>query len=175
MNIYGERVLLRAIEKTDNALLLRLINDPATERMLGGSSFPVSCHAQESWTEQQKNAPNTLRCIIALRDQPEIGLGTVILSDVDQKNGTAQIHLKLDETARGKGYGTDAVNALTAYAFDEMRLQCLYADIVSYNTASEKLFVKCGYRLDGVLRSRIFKNGAYVDLKSYSRLKSDQR
>ncbi len=175
MNIYGERVLLRAIEKADNALLLRLINDPDTERMLGGSSFPVSCHAQESWTEQQKNAPNTLRCIIALKEQPETGLGTVILSDIDQKNGTAQIHLKLDEPARGKGYGTDAVCALTAYAFDEMRLQCLYADIVSYNTASESLFRKCGYRLDGVLRSRVFKNGAYVDLKAYSRLKSDQR
>ena len=175
MNIYGERVLLRAIEREDNALLLRLINDPSTEHMLGGSSYPVSCRAQENWTEQQKNAPGTLRCIIALRDQPETGLGTVILSDIDQKNGTAQIHLKLDEPARGKGYGTDAVNTLTAYAFDELRLQCIYADIVSYNTISEALFQKCGYRLDGVLRSRVFKNGAYVDMKSYSRLKSDPK
>lgn len=174
MNIYGERVLLRAIEKEDNALLLRLINDPDTERMLGGSSFPVSSRAQEIWTEQQKSAVNTLRCIITLREQPEIGLGTVILSNIDQKNGTAQIHLKLDEAARGKGYGTDAVNALTAYAFDELRLQCLFADIVAYNLASEALFKKCGYRLDGVLRSRVFKNGDYVDLKSYSRLKSDR-
>lgn len=175
MNIYGERVLLRAIEREDNALLLRLINDPSTEQLLGGSSYPVSCRAQEIWTEQQKNAPGTLRCIIALRDQPETGLGTVILSDIDQKNGTAQIHLKLDEPARGKGYGTDAVNTLTAYAFDELRLQCIYADIVSYNTISEALFQKCGYRLDGVLRSRVFKNGAYVDMKSYSRLKSDPK
>lgn len=174
MNIYGERVLLRAIEREDNALLLRLINDPDTERMLGGSSYPVSCQAQENWTEQQKNAANTLRCIIALREQPETGLGTVILSDIDQKNGTAQIHLKLDEPARGKGYGTDAVNALTAYAFDELRLQCLYADIVAYNLASEAMFKKCGYRLEGILRSRVFKNGSYVDLKSYSRLKTDQ-
>lgn len=174
MNIYGERVLLRAIEKEDNALLLRLINDPDTERMLGGSSFPVSSRAQEIWTEQQNSAVNTLRCIITLREQPEIGLGTVILSNIDQKNGTAQIHLKLDEAARGKGYGTDAVNALTAYAFDELRLQCLFADIVAYNLASEALFKKCGYRLDGVLRSRVFKNGDYVDLKSYSRLKSDR-
>lgn len=173
MNILGERVLLRAIEKEDNALLLRLINDPATERMLGGSSFPVSSEAQASWTERQKNVPNTLRCIVALHDQPEIGLGTVILSDIDQKNGTAQIHLKLDEPARGKGYGTDAVHTLTAYAFNELRLQCLYANIISYNTASERLFKKCGYRLDGVLRSRVFKNGVYADLKSYSRLKSD--
>lgn len=175
MNIYGERVLLRAIEREDNALLLRLINDPDTELMLGGSSFPVSSHAQEIWTEQQKSAANTLRCIVARKEQPEIGLGTVILSNIDQKNGTAQIHLKLDEPARGKGYGTDAVNTLTAYAFDQLRLQCLYADIVSYNTASERLFQKCGYRLDGVLRARVFKNGGYVDLKSYSRLKTDRK
>jgi len=175
MNIFGERVLLRAIEREDNALLLRLINDPDTECWLGGSSFPVSRLAQENWTEQQKNAANTLRCMIALKEQPETALGTVILSDIDQKNGTAQIHLKLDEPARGKGYGTDAVNALTAYAFDYLRLHCLYADILSYNAASESVFKKCGYRLDGVLRSRVFKNGDYVDLKSYSRLSSDPR
>ena len=36
MNIYGERVLLRATEREDNALPLRLINDPDTEQMLDG-------------------------------------------------------------------------------------------------------------------------------------------
>ena len=173
MNIYGDRVLLRAIEREDNALLLRLINDPDTEHMLGGSSFPVSSHAQERWTEQQTNVSNTLRCIISLRDQPKDGLGTVILSGIDPKNGTAQIHLKLDASARGKGYGTEAVNILTAYAFNEMRLQCLFAEVLSYNEASEHMFTKCGYQFEGLLRSRVYKNGRYVDLKSFSCLKSD--
>ena len=36
MNIKGDSVTLRAIEQTDATLLRELINDPETEKMLGG-------------------------------------------------------------------------------------------------------------------------------------------
>ena len=39
MNIVGERIILRAIEEQDNEILLELINDPKTERMIGGYSI----------------------------------------------------------------------------------------------------------------------------------------
>ena len=42
MNILGDRVALRAISMEDATLLMELMNDPDTEKMLGGSSFPVS-------------------------------------------------------------------------------------------------------------------------------------
>ena len=38
MIIQGDKVVLRAVEESDNAMLLSLINDPDTEMMLGGSS-----------------------------------------------------------------------------------------------------------------------------------------
>lgn len=34
MNIQGEKIVLRAVEEADNAMLLSLINDPDTEMML---------------------------------------------------------------------------------------------------------------------------------------------
>ena len=37
MNIYGDKIFLRAIEKEDCELLLELINDPEIEIMLGGA------------------------------------------------------------------------------------------------------------------------------------------
>ena len=48
MNIYGERIVLRAITEEDAQLLLQMMNDPDTERMLGGASFPVSLSAQKA-------------------------------------------------------------------------------------------------------------------------------
>lgn len=165
--------MLRAIEPEDSAMLLRLINDPDTEQMLGGSSFPVSAASQAKWMEQQRTRDDVLRCVIVLPDKQDEGLGTVILSDIDQKNGTAQIHLKLDASARNKGYGTDAVCALTNYAFRQLRLQCIYADILSYNEVSQRLFTKCGFQREGVLRSRVYKGGKYCDIISYSCLEQD--
>lgn len=173
MNIQGKNVILRAISMKDAPLLMKLINDAETEKMLGGSSFPVSLEGQEKWIAAQMGRTDILRCIIALEEDEE-GIGTVILSDIDTKNGVAQVHIKMDkQRGRGKGYGADALNAILNYAFDEMRMNCIYADILEYNIVSQKLFEKCRFHRDGVLRSRIYKGGRYINVFSYSRLKED--
>lgn len=169
MNIFGESVILRAIEPSDGALLLELINDPDTENCLGGSSFPVSELAQAKWIGDQTGNRNVLRCIVARKENPREGLGTIILSDIDYKNGVAQIHIKLTANGgRRQGYGTDAVKALTRYAFEQLRLHCIYAHILSDNIPSQKLFKKCNYKKEGVLRCRVYKEGQYKDMVSYS-------
>jgi len=169
MNIVGEKVILRALERKDNDVLLKMINDPETEDGICGCSFPVSPEGQEEWYSSLKNDPHLLRCIIADRKEPAKALGTVILSDIDYVNGTAQIHIKIVcGEQRRKGYGTDAVMALREYAFDVLRLHCIYAEIISYNEKSKGLFQKCGFRCDGVLRSRVYKKGTYWDVAVYS-------
>lgn len=175
MNIYGKEIVLRAITLNDAPLLLEIINDPETERMLGGSSFPVSLEGQNKWIHDQMGRKDILRCIVAAKDDEENALGTVILSDIDYQNGIAQVHIKLGKgKVRGKGYGTDAINTIVKYAFDEMRLNCIYADVLEYNIPSQKLFEKCGFKRDGILRARVYKTGRYVDTISFSRLKGDE-
>ena len=108
------------------------------------------------------------------KEQLEIGLGTIILSDIDYKNGTAQVHIKpAKKDDRGKGYGADSLDALIEYAFKEMRLHCLYATVLSYNDASKRLFEKCGFNKEGMLRDRIYKKGEYVSVISYSLLRRE--
>lgn len=169
MNIIGERVVLLAIRMKDASLLLNLINDPETEQMLGGSSFPVSMEAQKNWIVNQAAEKNVLRCIITEKDGDDDGLGTIVLNDIDEKNGTAQIHIKLDKhIGRNKGFGTDAIKSIVSYAFQEMRLNCIYAEILEDNIPSQRLFTKCGFKKEGELRARVFKNGKYKALFSYS-------
>lgn len=173
MNIYGDKIVLRAIEPSDCALLLEMINDPETEKMLGGSSFPVSEAAQVKWISDQMYRNDILRCIVADRKSAEKGFGTVILSDIDQKNGVAQVHIKLASDCRGKGYGSAALKTVVEYAFHQMRLHCVYAYILDYNDASQKLFEKCGFKKEGHLKARVYKDGAYVDVISYSIINDD--
>lgn len=173
MIIYGEKIVLRAVEAEDNDMLLELINDPETETMLGGSSWPISRAEQLSWFEKQEKKQDVLRCIVAIKET-EKAVGTVILSDINQKNGTAQIHIKMsNDGGRGKGYGTDAIKTMIKYALAELRLNCIYAEILTYNEISKHLFEKCGFKQEGVLRSRVYKGGKYVDVLSYSILKSE--
>lgn len=173
MIIYGESIVLRAVEESDNAMLLSLINDPDTEMMLGGSSWPVSEAEQLKWFEHQERSRDVLRCIVALKEDGR-AIGTIILSDIDQKNATGHIHIKMSKDGgRGKGYATDAVNTMVQYAFEELRLNCIYANILSYNKASIKLFERCGCKRDGILRQRVFKKGRFVDMLAYSKVVND--
>ena len=175
MNIYGEKIVLRAIETSDNEMLLEMLNDPETEMMVGGGSWPQSLSGQMKWFNELKDSPMVLRCIIADKNDNS-PLGMLILDEIDRKNGTGHIHIKLRKgDTRGKGYGTDSVNIMVKYAFEELRLNCIFCNILVYNKASIRLFEKCGFHKVGVLRSRIYKRGEYHDVYAFSKLASDAK
>lgn len=171
MLIKGKKVLLRAIELSDAEVLQQMINDEEIENMILGYSFPVARHQQIKWIENLANERNVFRAMI---DVNGVAIGTVILSDIDMKNGTAEIHIKLARTSeRGKGYGTDTVLTTLSYAFKELRLNCVYCCVKEDNVASQKMFEKCGFIKEGCLRSRGYRNGKYYSIYEYSILKSE--
>ena len=90
MNIYGEKIFLRALEERDNAMLREMMNDPETERLVCGASWPVSESGQKQWLANLRNDPNMLRCAVQCIESGE-SVGTVILSDIDRHSGTAEL------------------------------------------------------------------------------------
>lgn len=170
--IVGEKIILRAVERSDKDILRNLINDSDTEYLLGGWSFPISDFIQEEWMKSLKPNPHILRCMIEEKKDKKT-LGTVILSDIDYKNGTAEVHIKLMGDYRGMGYGTDTLKAVVVYSFHELRLQCIYACVNEYNIASQKSIEKIGFQMEGKLRKRIYKRGTYHDLMVYSVLREE--
>ena len=171
MFLKGEKVLLRAIELADAGILRQMINDEQIENAVMGYSFPVAEHQQIKWIENLAGEKGVFRAMI---DVDGTAVGTVVLSDIDMKNGTAEIHIKLaGEAERGKGYGTDAVRTVLSYAYDELRLNCISCRIKEDNIASQRLFEKCGFVREGCLRARVYRNGRYFDFYEYSLLKSE--
>lgn len=173
MNINYDSITLRAIEKDDMELLREMMNDNTIEENTAGFSFPVSTHQQLKWYENLQSDNNTFRAII---DTAEHGaVGTVILSDIDWKNGTAEFHYKISSSGncRGLGYGTKAARATLYYAFQHLNLQCIYATVLESNEISAHIFNKIGFSHEGTLRNRIYKNGQYNALQVWSILKDE--
>jgi hydrogenase nickel incorporation protein HypB len=50
------------------------------------------------------------------------------------------------------------VYATMKYAFEELQLNRLYGSILEYNIASQKLYAKCGWKVEGNYRQSVFKN-----------------
>lgn len=173
MNIIGEKIVLRALEDKDNEMLLSIINDPSMEYLLGGWSFPISKQDQKTWFDSLKYNDKELRCTVEILENGE-AIGVVMLTDIDYKNGNAEIHVKLlNNEHRKKGFGTEAIRCLIHYAFSELRLHTIYARISEHNIASKKLFEKCGFTMEGLLKDRLYKKGKYINILSYSVVNSE--
>ena len=162
MNIYGKKVYLRAMEPEDMEMLRAMTNDPETERMLGGWSFPVSKKGQMDWYERVAGDRNNLRFTIVVTENDK-AIGMVNLVDIDWKNGSAFHGIRLSAD-KGNGYGTDAVMALMKYAFEELRLNRMDTTIIEYNTPSQGLYRKCGWTFEGTKKKAYYREGKHFDM-----------
>ena len=175
MNIIGEKIILRAMEEKDTELLLSIINDPEIEYLLGGWSFPVSSQNQIDWFNSLKYTTSEMRCVIEIKELAK-AIGVVMLTEIDYKNGNAEIHIKLVNTeCRRKGFASEVIRCMVQYAFEELRLHAIYARVSEHNVASKSLFEKCGFVIEGLLKERLYKRGKYINVLSYSIINNDIR
>lgn len=163
MNIKGKFVTLRAMEKQDMELMCNMFNSPELENLVVGWSFPLSLEQQNRWYENNLGDNRNFRFIIETPEDGAVGVATLV--DIDWKNRCAGHGIKLaDKERRSKGIGTDTVMAIMRYAFDELGLNRLDGSWFSENKASRGMYMKCGWKEEGVKRQCIYKKGEFRDL-----------
>jgi RimJ/RimL family protein N-acetyltransferase len=160
------------MEADDMELYREMANDPETERLLGGWSFPIAPCEQEAWYQKAVTDKKNLRFTVVARETGE-AVGMVNLVDLDWKNGSAFQGIRLAASGRGKGYGMDAVMSLMRYAFEELRLHRLNSSIIQYNFRSQKMYERCGWKIEGKKEQAVFRNGRYWDLLITGILRAD--
>ena len=82
----------------------------------------------------------------------------------------AEIGYWLARPCWGRGVATAAVRELSAYAFEELGLRRLVAQVYPWNQASVRVLEKCGFRREGYLRAHVLKDGEPVDVLAYGLL-----
>ena len=173
MNVLGKKILLRAIEENDLPLLRDMLNSPEMEGNVVGWSLPVSEKLQNEWYARSLTDQNSIRLIIDLKQYGSVGL--VTLHDLNWKNRSASVGIKISNKYRSLGIGTDAVMAIMRYAFDELGLHRLESTVFDDNVASINLFKKCGWFVEGTKREAVYKAGRFRNLHVIGILVNDYR
>ena len=164
------RVVLRDIKIDDAAFLMNLNNDSEIAKYVVGTPKKVTLQQQMQWMKNIKHETQIKRFIVEFEYSP---VGTVIISDIDSSNATANINIKLQASIRGKGIGKQCIKLAMEYCFKIMGIFCLTAHVLLYNKASLALFQSCGFIREGILRSRVIKNNKRCDLVSFSMTYND--
>lgn len=168
MNIEGKIVTLRAIELKDLPLLAKWSNSPELWENLVGWHFPYSELSTEQYIKNINH--NNMRYQNFGIEVEGLGLiGTINLVDIDWKNRNACNGIMLgDLDTRGKGYALDAVMAMMRYAFKELGLHRLDAEMIDFNNRSIDFYAnKCGWHIEGRRAEWIYRNGTYHDKVLY--------
>jgi RimJ/RimL family protein N-acetyltransferase len=71
------------------------------------------------------------------------------------------------------GYGTEAVNTVLAYGFNQRHLHRIYAPHFLSNPASGRVLQKVGMTYEGRMREHYMRFGQYVDVALYGMLEQD--
>lgn len=163
MEIYGEKVKLRAMEPEDMELFRQLMNDPETEKTTVGGNMPVSEYQQMKWYESAVTSRDVLRFTIEeLETGKAVGLYSAM--KIDWQNRSIFVSYKIASDSRGKGLATDAQFAFFRYAFEEMGMHKIDGSVLEFNTGSKRVADKTGMKREGIKREAVFKNGRFYDL-----------
>ena len=92
-------------------------------------------------------------------------------SDVYRRSG--ELGYWLARPYWGKGIMTAAVGRICAEAFRRFDLLRIYAQPYARNTGSRRVLEKNGFRMEGLLRQSVVKNGAIEDTSLYALLRED--
>jgi ribosomal-protein-alanine N-acetyltransferase len=102
-------------------------------------------------------------------------IGTAMLFNFDLEARHAEIGYVLHPDHWGKGYGTEAISMMDAFAFDILHLHKLHAQVVEANTGSLRVLEKNDYHLEGRLLDYYHIDGRYHDALLLGRFNPEER
>lgn len=152
---YG-KIALRPLEPEDIDILYKWENDMGIWEV-SNTKTPFSKHVLAQYLiEAAKDIYETKQLRLIIQNENMEAIGAVDLFDFEPYHLRAGVGVLIHNSAdKNKGYASDALQALSNYAFEILGLKQLYANITSDNLISIKLFEKSGFKKVGIKKDWI--------------------
>jgi RimJ/RimL family protein N-acetyltransferase len=173
ITVTGKNVALGPIRRDLIPLYQAWINDLAMNRFLALPPMPMSLDQEVGWYEGlQQSSSTAMFTIYELTSCRPIG--NCNLHKIDHRHRTAELGIAIGETeARGRGFGTEAVQLLCDWGFNALELNSILLETYEWNIAGQKAYVKAGFREVGRRREARYFAGRYWDVIYYDLLRSE--
>lgn len=140
-------LVLRPLETTDAEALFAAHSDPGVHHFW-------SSPAHKSVAETAEYIAGTIDMpgarVWAITESGDEALGRAALFVL--REGVGEFGLLLRREAQGRGLASKAITRIEQYAFEELGLHRLMADVDVDNNASLSLFLRAGFQREGLLR-----------------------
>jgi diamine N-acetyltransferase len=166
----GRKVRLRAIERVDLPSFVKWINDPEVTQFLELNP-PMSMEDEEKWFASLQKSDDK---VFSIDTKDGKLIGNVGLMRLNWKDRCVLIGIMIGEKEYwNRGFGTDAIETLLGYLFDELGLNRVYLIADERNVGAIHCYEKLGLKKEGLLRQNRYKNGVHTNDVEMSLLRQD--
>ncbi|MEO5778104.1 MAG: GNAT family protein [Flavobacterium sp.] len=165
VTLQGQNIHLRALEPEDLEFVYAIENDEniweVSNTITPYSKFLIRQYLENA--HQDIYEAKQLRLVVCKKGNSD-AVGLIDLFDFDAKNKRAGIGIIIqNEVDRNNGFGKEALGLVITYAFEQLQLHQLFANIGTENKTSESLFTKFGFEKIGVKKDWNFTNNGFHD------------
>jgi RimJ/RimL family protein N-acetyltransferase len=160
-----ERLLLRPLTPDDAATVARLAGSREIAHSTISIPHPYSEEQAREWIAAVTGKSGAGKAaVFGVVSREDAGLiGAVGVREIDAEHSQAEMGFWIGVPSWGKGYATEAARRVVRYAFEELKLNRIYAHHMVRNPASGRVLEKVGMRREGLLRQRVREWGVFED------------
>ena len=169
----GERVVVRALEKSDMDRLHEFANDQELYLLADDEEFvPRSREQVEKMFADMDKNPEEVGPFGIEADGKLIG--TCGLHHFDKHSRVCAFGITIsDREYLGKGYGRDAVRVLLEYAFVHRNMHKVWLTVYADNERAIRSYKALGFVEEGLQKQQVWNQGRYKDWLYMGLLRSD--
>jgi len=167
MQLIGSRCTLRPWQPGDADALVKYANNAKVARNLRDRfPHPYTLRDAKAFIHACATVRPHVSFAIVVDDQAVGGIG--ISPGTDVERFSAEIGYWIGEPFWGRGIAAEAVQLMSAYAFETCRMLRLFAVPFADNSRSTRVLEKAGYMREAILRSSAVKEGTVRDQALYA-------
>jgi RimJ/RimL family protein N-acetyltransferase len=170
----GRLVRLRPLSLAYLDAATRWNADPDVRHYLHRSEDPPALLSRAALEKRMQAVfadPTEVRFAIETRDG--VPIGDIGLLGI-HPHGRAELSILIGEKAYwSRGYGTDAIRCLLAFAFGELGLRRVTLIADADNARGIRCYENCGFRHEGVLRAHRLRYGKPLDMVAMGVLREE--
>mgnify|MGYP001244528995 CR=1 FL=1 len=161
LRVEGKNVFLRYIAQEDYDEMMRLFRE--SRRFYRGLlNPPADGESFSAYVERNLDEAN--ECFVICRREDGAIVGAINLSQIFRKAfQNAYLGYYLGVKYTGRGYMTEAVELILRYAFRELKLHRIEANVQPENAASIAVLKRCGFKKEGFSEKYLKIGGRWRD------------
>ncbi len=172
MIIKCDKCILRKWKPSDlDDLVENANNYNVSSTMRDAFPHPYTVEDGKEWIAFAGNEEWGHNFAITIDNKAIGGIGLIIGKDIEQKS--SEVGYWLGEDRWGKGIASSALKGIVKFAFNDLKLERVFAVSFENNIASRRVLEKNNFVLEGILRNSVVKSGKIHNQALYAIIRGE--